>query len=133
MKKATKIIIILTMLLGIIVVWDFKTYKIKSESSQNINKTVEENKPMLVDLGSGTCTSCKQMLPVLEDVKKLYEGKAEVKVIDVYENQDETNKYNIRVIPTQIFLDKNGKEFYRHEGFFSKEEIVKVFDKMGVK
>lgn len=132
MKKATKIIIILILLLSVTGVWGYKKYQLNNAST-NVKETVEKNKPMLVDLGAGTCIPCKQMVPVLEDVKKTYEGKAVIKVIDVYENQDEATKYGIRVIPTQIFLDKDGKEFFRHEGFFPKEEIVKVFDKMGVK
>lgn len=132
MKKATKIIIILILLLSVTGVWGYKKYQLNNAPT-NVKETVEKNKPMLVDLGAGTCIPCKQMVPVLEDVKKTYEGKAVIKVIDVYENQDEATKYGIRVIPTQIFLDKDGKEFFRHEGFFPKEEIVKVFDKMGVK
>ncbi len=42
-------------------------------------------------------------------------------------------KYKIRVIPTQVFLDQDGKEFFRHEGFFPKEELMKIVDKqMGI-
>ena len=39
----------------------------------------------------------------------------------------------IRVIPTQIFLDKEGKEYFRHEGFFPKEELVNILKQKGVK
>ena len=42
-------------------------------------------------------------------------------------------KYKIRVIPTQVFLDKNGKEFFRHEGYFPFEEIEKKLKAQGVK
>jgi thioredoxin 1 len=41
--------------------------------------------------------------------------------------------YKIRVIPTQVFLDKDGKEFFRHEGFFPEEEIDKLLQKRGLK
>jgi len=38
------------------------------------------------------------------------------------------------VLPTQVFLDENGKEFFRHEGFFPKEELMKIVDKqLGIK
>lgn len=104
-----------------------------SEKTSTNGTEVVKNIPMLIDLGAGTCIPCKQMVPVLEEVKKVYDGKAVVKVIDVYDSPDEANKYGIKVIPTQIFLDKDGKEFFRHEGFFSKEEISEVFNQMGVK
>jgi len=72
------------------------------------------------------------MVPVLAQVKNMYNGKVVVKFIDINEDPEETSKYDIKVIPTQIFLDKDGKQVFRHEGFFSKEEIVKVFKDMGV-
>lgn len=132
MKRTTKIIILVLIVFSVAGVWGIKTYNVKKSSIPGTD-LLQSNGPTLVDLGSSTCIPCKQMVPVLDEVKKIYKGKAEVKVIDVYEDSDEAQKFGIRVIPTQIFLDKDGKEFFRHEGFFPKEEIVKVFDKMGVK
>ncbi len=34
-------------------------------------------------------------------------------------------KYGIEAIPTQVFLDETGKEYFRHVGFFPEEELVK--------
>jgi thioredoxin 1 len=31
------------------------------------------------------------------------------------------------------FLDKDGKEFFRHIGFFPEEELIKVLKQKGVK
>jgi thioredoxin 1 len=42
-------------------------------------------------------------------------------------------KYGIRVIPTQVFLDSQGNEYYRHMGFFPKEELIKVLAMKGVR
>jgi len=42
-------------------------------------------------------------------------------------------QYNIEAIPTQVFLDKDGKEYFRHVGFFPEEELVKVLQQKGVK
>jgi len=101
-----------------------------TENKEEINK----NKvlPMLIDLGASTCIPCKMMAPILEEIKKEYEGKAIVKIIDVYESEDEVDKYNIRVIPTQIFINSDGKEVYRNEGIMSKEQITAKFKEMGV-
>ena len=35
------------------------------------------------------------------------------------------------MIPTQVFLDKNGREFHRHMGFYGYEEIAPVLKKAG--
>ncbi len=87
----------------------------------------------LVDLGSDYCLPCKMMAPILTRLQKDYKGKAEVIFINVDKHPDQVKRFGIRVIPTQFFYDKTGKEVYRHEGFMSRREIVAQFKKMGVK
>jgi len=87
----------------------------------------------MLDLGAKSCIPCKMMAPVIESLSTEYEGRAAIVFIDVWKNPDEAKKFALRSIPTQIFYDKNGKEILRHEGFFSKDEIVKVLDKLGVR
>ena len=101
----------------------------KSTITQDSNRIL----PRLVELGADTCIPCKQMAPILEELKKEYEGRMIVEVIDVNENREEAMKYNIRVIPTQILFDVEGKEVGRHEGFIAKEVLVKVFEQVGIK
>jgi thioredoxin 1 len=87
----------------------------------------------MVDIGAKACIPCKMMIPVIESLSEEYEGRAAIVFIDVWKNPGETDKFGIRVIPTQIFYDKDGKEVMRHEGYFSKEEIIRVLTKLGVK
>lgn len=88
--------------------------------------------PMLIDLGKGTCIPCKKMKPILEELKTEYEGKAIVEIIDLRYDRQAARKYEIRLIPTQIFFDSEGKEIYRHEGFMDKQSIKMKFAEMGV-
>ena len=88
--------------------------------------------PRLVDLGAGKCIPCKMMAPILEELKSEYEGRFEVVFIDVWKNPDEGKKYGIKIIPTQIFYDTSGKELFRHEGFFSREDILGKWKELGV-
>ena len=80
--------------------------------------------PLLLDLGAGKCIPCKMMAPILEELKKEYAGSMKVEVVDVEEKPDIAEKYEVRIIPTQIFFDAAGKELFRHEGFYSKEDIL---------
>jgi thioredoxin 1 len=87
--------------------------------------------PRLLDLGAGKCIPCKMMAPILESLKNEYAGQFDVVFIDVWEHQEQAQKYNIRMIPTQIFFDPSGKELFRHEGFFSKEDILAKWKELG--
>jgi len=88
--------------------------------------------PRLLDLGSVSCIPCKMMAPILEELKKEYEGRLQVEFIDVWENPDAGAPYGIRLIPTQVFLAPDGKELWRHEGFLSKEDILAKWKELGV-
>ncbi len=88
--------------------------------------------PKLVDLGADKCIPCKMMIPVLAELKTNYVGRLEVEFIDVWKNPEAGKPYQIKLIPTQIFYDAAGKELFRHEGFFSKKDILAKWKELGV-
>ncbi len=83
-----------------------------------------------IELGSDRCVPCKMMQPIIEEIKKEYAETVQVLFYDVWtdEGRPYGEHYKIRVIPTQVFLDKNGEEYFRHEGFFPKEELEKILN-----
>jgi thioredoxin 1 len=89
--------------------------------------------PRLIELGGEKCIPCMQMAPILDVVKKEFEGRVEVEKIDLEKNPFAQKIYAIRIIPTQVFLKGDGQEFWRNEGTLTKEEIVAKFVEMGVK
>ncbi|MDP3696117.1 MAG: thioredoxin family protein [Desulfocapsaceae bacterium] len=78
----------------------------------------------MVDLGADSCIPCKMMAPILEELEQQYKGKAAIIFIDVWQNENEGKRFAVRMIPTQIFFDRNGKEVYRHTGFLEKQAII---------
>jgi thioredoxin 1 len=105
----------------------------ESLGSEQIQAKARENLalPKLVDLGAGTCIPCKMMAPILEELKTEFKDKLEIVFIDVRENPDQAKKYRINLIPTQIFYDGAGKELFRHEGFYSREDILGKWTEFG--
>lgn len=92
-------------------------------------------KVTFVEIGSVNCIPCKAMQPIMKAVEEEYKGQVKIVFHDVWtpKGKADAMKYNIRVIPTQVFLDKNGKEYFRHEGYFPKADVVRVIKKQGVK
>jgi thioredoxin 1 len=71
------------------------------------------------------------MQPVMKSIEKKYGKDVKVVFHDVWTEAGApfAKKYGIEAIPTQVFLDdKDGKEFFRHIGFFPEEELVKVLE-----
>lgn len=106
----------------------------QSSSSVRIPKEIAKIPlPKLLDFGAGTCIPCKKMAPILQELAEEYKGRVVIKVIEVYQERELTRANGIRLIPTQIFFDSKNQEVYRHVGFMDKEQIKKVFQRMGVK
>jgi thioredoxin 1 len=89
------------------------------------------NLPRLVDLGADTCIPCKAMAPILVELRAEYDGRMRVDFIDVWKDPGAGEPYGIYAIPTQIFFDADGKELTRHEGFFSKADILATWKRFG--
>jgi thioredoxin 1 len=98
-----------------------------------VDKARASGKPSLVDFGSKGCIPCDMLAPILETLKKKYDGQANVVVVLVTKEQILASRYGIEAIPVQVFFDKDGKEVSRHVGFFPQEDIEKQMAKLGVK
>lgn len=88
--------------------------------------------PRLLDLGADKCVPCKAMAPILEEMKAEYAGLLVVDFIDVWKDPTAAQPYGLRVIPTQIFFAADGRELFRHEGFYGREDILAKWRELGV-
>jgi len=113
------------------------TVKIRStkESFRDSN-TIEKNyKVTFIELGSVKCIPCQQMQAIMKSIEAKYGKEVKVDFHDVWTEAGKPFgvKYAIEAIPTQVFLDEIGKEYYRHVGYFPEEELVKILQMKGVK
>jgi thioredoxin 1 len=88
-----------------------------------------------IELGSDKCVPCRMMQPILKSVQQKYGNQIRVVFYDVWKAEQKKfgKEYGVRVIPTQVFLDKTGKEVYRHEGFFPESAIDTLLGKHSLK
>ena len=132
MKKGN--ILFLTLLIFTILALPYQATFSEPSVDRRFPKEIAQSPlPKLLDFGAGTCIPCKAMAPILKELAEEYKGRVVVKIIEVYQEREMTQANRIRLIPTQIFFDSKNKEVFRHEGFMDKEQIKKVFEKMGVK
>jgi len=129
-KHFKRFSIVLILLIGILSV----------NYAQNPPKNVQKKaaikyKVTFIELGSVRCIPCQKMQLVMKSIAKKYGNQVKVVFHDVWtpEGKPFGRQYGIEEIPTQVFLDKKGKEFSRHVGFFPKEELIKVLNLKGVK
>ena len=89
--------------------------------------------PKLKMLSTETCPACMQMSKVLKKIDSDYANRLATEYIDVNKHSDVARHYEVRYVPTLIFIDANGKEFAMKVGYLSLDEVLEVFKKAGVK
>ena len=107
-----------------------------NEFSQDSIKTslVKTKKVTFLEIGSISCVPCKMMKPILKEIEDEFGDQVNVIFYDIRtpEGNNIAKEYKIQLIPTQVFLDSLGTEYFRHEGFFPKEKILEVLNTQGV-
>ena len=132
MKPIARIVIVglvLAAVAGVIVAR--KTQK--AAEPQPTAATTATNLPRLLELGADKCIPCKMMAPILEEVSKEYKSTLKVEFVDLRKDRGAAEKYRVQVMPTQIIYDAQGRELGRHQGYLSKEDLVKKLAESGIK
>lgn len=127
--RLSKIFVILTLII-------FASTSCLAQENKIEDKKVKNNsKITFVELGSVNCIPCKKMQPIMDSIEQKYGDQVEVIFYDVWQADQKkyAKEYGISLIPTQVFLDENGKEFHRHQGFYPEAEIDKILQSKGLK
>jgi len=121
------------LVLGLVVAALSGMFTLHAEASKDDFSAVPaKGKVTLLDFGAKNCMPCIMLAPIIEQLKKQYDGKAEIHFVDVRKHRDLTQKHRIRSIPTLVFFDEKGNEAYRHIGFLDKYFIEKKLKDLGV-
>lgn len=141
-----KMTIVALLILAVIVTFYLKENRAVGQKTQTMQTVETEltkelirdpgankvNLPRFLELGADQCVPCKMMQPVLEELHREYSGQLQVEFIDVWKDPKQSQQYAISSIPTQIIFDAQGKEMFRHIGFFPKDQILKKFEELGM-
>ena len=97
------------------------------DSIYNYKNNAQTYQLTFLEFGSSGCSACKRMEKVMEDIRGQYSEKVNVVFYNITfpENRKLMNYYGVSVIPTQILLDNEGEEFFRHTGYISTTKLIK--------
>ena len=70
------------------------------------------------------CPICKESEIIIQLVRGMYPGQFAVRRLYINEEEPTFRRYRVAIVPTQVFLDADGKEVFRHEGVFPKEKLI---------
>jgi thioredoxin 1 len=97
------------------------------ETSGTFEQTIATGNLVLVDFWAEWCGPCRMMNPIIEKLKKDYEGKMAVLKVNADDSQELTVKHGVSSLPSFIFF-KDGKEVRRMVGFTPETKLKEVAD-----
>jgi len=100
--------------------------EIKELTSKNFDEFIEEGN-VIVDFWAPWCGPCKIMTPNVEEAAKALEGKVKFGKLNVDDQTEVAQKYEVMSIPTLVFF-KNKDVANKTAGVLSKDEIVEKAD-----
>lgn len=83
-----------------------------------------DGKPMIVDFSASWCPPCQQLKPIFEKLAEEFRGRITFVTIDVDDNPELANSYNVSSIPTMLFLDKEGQIQNTIVGFQNRDQLL---------
>lgn len=102
---------------------------IKLEDSLSLEDIIKDNQLVIIDFWAQWCGPCKHFGPIFEEVANEKEGLAVFVKVDVDKNNKVAALYNIRSIPTILFI-KDGKVVTTRIGTMPKYEFSETIDSL---
>ncbi|MEG0137500.1 MAG: thioredoxin family protein [Bacilli bacterium] len=141
MRKTIIISSILIILLGIYITkrknenslnfTPMEGFEYKLDNSFDMNEETKKGFPILLILGTKTCPPCREMQPTLKLLNKDFQGKVKIIYLDVIKYKEAAKQFNYKLLPTLLFVTKEGKLYTAKENVMSRHEILKIFKEMG--
>lgn len=99
---------------------------LEASTAEAFQAALKSGRPTVVDFGSNRCIPCIQLRPVMRALKDAHTGRINVLFLEVSANRDLALLYKVRLVPTLIFFDAQGREVRREMGFMEQAAIEKV-------
>lgn len=87
------------------------------------NQAITSTPAVLVEFYASWCPHCQQMMPVVEQIKILLEGSADIYQFEIDENRELADAQKVESIPTFIVY-KDGKEMWRRSGEIDADVLL---------
>lgn len=89
----------------------------------------EGSLPTIVDFFATWCGPCKRLSPIMDELANEYAGKINIYKVDVDQNEELSQVFGIRSIPTLLFIPKEGQPSIS-AGAPSKAQLKEIIEKM---
>ncbi len=91
------------------------------------SEVLQSDEPVLVDYWAETCSPCKAIGTVLEELAPEYQGRVKIVKVDIASNPNSAARYGVRALPT-LMVFKNGAVEKTSQGALSRAQLTEMLD-----
>jgi thioredoxin len=104
--------------------------KLIFDYTKNTQKFVYEggSMPCIVDFYADWCGPCKRLAPILDDLSWEYRDKVKFYKVNTDKNREISTVFQIRSIPTLMYVSKKGELLGVQPGMPSREQLVQIIE-----
>ena len=101
-------------------------------TSEEIPIILANGRPTMIEFGGRSCIPCKQMQPILAELKREYSKRIDIVNFYLEDDYAVANTFQIMLMPTQVIFSEDGEELARHVGLWQKSSIVDKYRDLGI-
>ena len=99
---------------------------LEASTADAFQAALTSGRPSVINFGSNSCPACIRLRPVMRGLRDAHGERINVLLLEVSDYRDLARQYKIRLVPTVIFFDAQGREVQRKTGFMEREELEGV-------
>lgn len=88
--------------------------------------------PKMIKFASPMCADCQKMAEIIDDIDDDYDDRVEFIEIMVNNNspsvREQIRKYNVKLVPTMVFINSKGEQIAKVEGSIPKEQFIEYLE-----
>ena len=129
MNKTRKTSILISILVIVVLIITFKE---NSNDRDLPSITLEENTPTVILFSSTSCTSCIEMKKILTTLEESHDYDFDYidVLVDHRENKQILVQYNVRMVPTTVFINGEGEQIDYRIGLLPEAYIISQVEKI---
>jgi len=85
-----------------------------------------QSRPTIMEFSRERCPMCAEVEKTLAKVKAAYGNQIDIRIVHIEPDEKLFKRYQIAIVPTQIFFNAEGNEVFRHMGVMPYEDSVRI-------
>lgn len=101
---------------------------VKIDKNMTLEEAIKSKPTVVVEFFASWCPHCQRMMPIVEQIRELLDGKVDIYQLDIEENEQAAKASGAQSVPTFIVF-RDGREVWRQSGEMDADYLLGHIEK----